>query len=72
MNIAEHVRLNQTLKFFNVKSKPQQKVLSDAILRFDRYLGQATSFSLPLDQKGKTLCKIYKYFDSLNVDPTQN
>ena len=61
-------RLQQTFQHFGVRT--HHSLLGESLLRLGRYVNESPICFLPTDVPGKTLFRMYKYYDSLNEQTT--
>jgi len=59
-------RLDLTCDHFNINEHKQRNLLSEVILRLGYHINSVTSCQLPVDERGRALYRMYKYFDSLD------
>lgn len=62
---GDRQRLDLTCDHFNVNEHKQRQLLSEVILRLGHVVNNAISCPLPADERGRTLYRMYKYYDSL-------
>lgn len=62
-SVEDRHRLGATCDHFQVTSG--RKLLCEVILRLGHQLKNSNVVNLPVDEQGKRLFKMYKYFDSL-------
>lgn len=59
-------RLDLTCDHFKINGQRQRQLMCEVILRLGHYINNSTACPLPVDERGKMLYRMYKYYDSLH------